>query len=36
VHAKELLEVNIGRAIIERADSVGLPIALEEMMAILD
>ncbi len=36
VHGKELLEVNIGRAIIERADSVGLPIALEEMMAILD
>ena len=36
VHAKELLEVNIGRAIIERADSVGLSIALEEMMAILD
>lgn len=36
VHAKELLEVNIGHAIIERADSVGLSTAVEEMMAILD
>ncbi len=36
MHAKELLEVNIGRAIIERSDSVGLATAVGEMMAILD
>lgn len=36
LHARELLELNIGRAIIERADSVGLSTAVEEMMAILD
>jgi pyridoxine 5-phosphate synthase len=36
LHARELLELNIGQAIISRADSVGLSTAVEEMMAILD
>jgi len=36
LHARELLEVNIGHAIISRSDSVGLSTAVEEMMAILD
>lgn len=36
LHARELLEVNIGHAIISRSDSVGLSRAVEEMMAILD
>jgi len=36
LHAKELLELNIGRAIISRSESIGLSGAVEEMMAILD
>jgi pyridoxine 5-phosphate synthase len=36
LHAKELLELNIGHAIISRSDSVGLSRAVEEMMEILD
>jgi pyridoxine 5-phosphate synthase len=36
LHARELLELNIGRAIILRADSIGLWKAVEEMMEVLD
>jgi pyridoxine 5-phosphate synthase len=36
VRSRELLEFNIGQAIVSRADSVGLSTAVEEMMAILD
>lgn len=36
LNARELLEVNIGRAIIARSDPVGLETAVEEMMEILD
>jgi len=36
LNAPELLEVNIGHAIISRSDSVGLEAAVQEMMEILD
>ncbi len=36
LHARELLELNIGHAIISRSDSVGLSKAVQEMMHILD
>ncbi len=36
LHAPELLEVNIGHAIISRSDAVGLSRAVQEMMEILD
>lgn len=35
-NAKELLELNIGRAILSRAASVGLPKAIQDMMDLLD
>ena len=36
LHARELLELNIGRAILSRSDSVGLSKAVQEMMDVLD
>ena len=36
VHARELLELNIGHAILSRSDSAGLSKAVQEMLDILD